>query len=316
MADSTCDLSEEIAKQYDITIVPLRIIIDGKEYRDRLDITPDEFYSKMEHFNEHPTTNMPSPSDYLDEMKIAVEKGYTEILCICMSSGTSGAYQSAELAKEYFYEEFNNSPIKIHVVDSKCMSHGSGYLIMKSARYLEKGVSFEDLIEFNESYKTYIKHFLTVDDLDHLIRSGRLTNASAFIGKILNLKPIMTMRKGKGAIVAKERGRKKILSHYVREFVERVDKEMTDFIIIGYTSDQSYAENLKMKILAETDFKGDFYLMQMGVVVGNHVGLGALSMYFVEKDRKRDGLVVNEMYELIRKKNAILSKLKNMENKK
>lgn len=147
----------------------------------------------------------------------------------------------------------------------------------------ERGATFEDIVEFNENYKIKVKHFLSVDDLDHLIKSGRISNISAIIGKFLMLKPIMTMKEGKGVIVAKERGRKKVLNHYVNEFINRNDKKVTEFIIIGYTSDIKFAENLKAKIQIETDFNGEIYIMQMGVSVGTHVGLGAISMFFVEK---------------------------------
>ena len=283
MADSTCDLSNEVLEKYDISVAPLTINIDGKIYRDRVDIKPSEFYGMMEALPEFPTTGMPSPAEYLKIMKQAVEDGNKEILCICMSSGTSGAYQSAVLAKDYFFEENLESNVKVHVVDSKCMSHGSGWLIMKSAMMREKGASFEEIIALNENYKKKVKHFLSVADLDHLIKSGRLTNASAFIGKILMLKPIMTMKDGKGAIVGKERGLKRVLKHYTQEFMKRNDKEMNDFIIVGYTSDIKVAENLKAKIQLDTNFTGEIHMMQMGVSVGAHVGLGAISMFFVEK---------------------------------
>src|SRR5690554_4404503 len=111
MADSTCDLSDDILKQYDISIAPLTVTMDGKTYLDRVDITADEFYSMMENLENPPTTGMPSPASYLDIMKEAVSTGHDEILCICMSSGTSGAYQSAVLAKDYFYEEFPDSEV-------------------------------------------------------------------------------------------------------------------------------------------------------------------------------------------------------------
>ena len=283
IADSTCDLSDEVLEKYDISVAPLTINIDGKIYRDRVDIKPSEFYGMMEALPEFPTTGMPSPAEYLKIMKQAVEDGNKEILCICMSSGTSGAYQSAVLAKDYFFEENLESNVKVHVVDSKCMSHGSGWLIMKSAMMREKGASFEEIIAFNENYKKKVKHFLSVADLDHLIKSGRLTNASAFIGKILMLKPIMTMKDGKGAIVGKERGLKRVLKHYTQEFMKRNDKEMNDFIIVGYTSDIKVAENLKAKIQLDTNFTGEIHIMQMGVSVGTHVGLGAVSMFFVER---------------------------------
>ncbi len=283
IADSTCDLSQEILDKYHISLAPLTIDIDGKVYRDKIDIKTDEFFEMLGEIQKPPTTSMPSPAEYVSIMNQAVEDGHTSILCICMSSGTSGSYQSAVIAKDFFYEENPESKVKVYIVDSKCMSQGSGWLIIKSARLLENGATFDELVDFNEASKTNIKHYLSVDDLNHLIRSGRLTNASAFIGKLFRLKPIMSMKKGKGAIVAKEIGRKKVLEHYVREFVKRNDDNLTDFIIIGYTSDIKIAENLREKIIQETDFAGDIFIMQMGVAVGTHVGPGAISMFFAEK---------------------------------
>lgn len=253
---------------------------------------------------------MPCPSEYLKIINKAVQDGHNEILCICMSSGTSGAYQSAVLSKEYFYEENQNSKCKIHIVDSLCMSHGSGYLIMKCAKLRETGASFEELVEFAETYKKYIKHFLSVDDLSHLIKSGRLSNASAFIGKLLMIKPIMSMKNGKGSIVGVERGTKKVLSHFVKAFISSCDKEMTDFIIIGYTSDISVAENLKKKLIEETGFKDEIFIMQMGVAVGAHVGLGAISMYYIAKEPVNDNIFIKEVNTLIDKKNKFIDKIK------
>lgn len=286
MADSTCDLTQEIIERYDIGIAPLTVTIDGNEYKDKVDITPDEFFEMLKNVKTNPTTSMPSPTEYLKIIDQAIEDGYTEMLCICMSSGTSGSYRSARIAKDCFYEQHPDSPIKIYVVNSKSMSHGSGYLILKSAMLRDQGLSFEELIDFNETYKTRVKHFLSVDDLNNLIRSGRLSNSSGFIGKVLQIKPIMSMRDGKGAIVAKERGSKKALAHYIREFKIRNDEDMTDFIIIGYSSDRKIAETLKQNIIDETGFKKEIYIMQMGIAVGNHVGLGGLSMYFIEKNKE------------------------------
>ncbi len=311
MADSTCDLSPDIIEKYDIGIAPLTINIEGKTYRDRIDITADEFYKIIEELENY-STSMPSPSEYSNIIEEAVEAGCKEILCICMSSGTSGSYQSAELAKGYYYDEHENSDIKIHVVDSTCMSHGSGWLVLKSCMMREEGATFEELVEWNEKHKSLVKHFLSVDDLDHLIRSGRLTNSSAFIGKILKIKPIMTMKKTRGAIVAKERGRKKVLKFYVNELIRRIDKDHTDFIIIGYTSDIKYAENLEERIRRETDYNHKIYIMQMGVAVGAHVGLGAVSIFFMEtgKPRHFDNLLINSMHGFVDRTNEFIDKIK------
>lgn len=283
MADSTCDLSLEVIEQYGISIAPLVITIDGQEYQDRVDIQADEFYKKMETFENPPTTAMPSPQSYITCIREAEEAGYDQVLCICMSSGTSGSYQGAVLAKELYFETYPTSNIQCEIIDSVSMSHGSGWLIIKCAMLRAEGYTFEQLIQYCEDVKYRIKHFLSVDDLDNLIRSGRLSHTSAMVGKILKVKPVMSMKNKKGAIVAKKHGNKKVLQFYIEEFLKRVDLEQTNFVIIGYTSDRYKADNLKLKFLKETEFKGDVYIMQMGVAVGTHVGLGGLSMYFVEE---------------------------------
>lgn len=310
IADSTCDLSDEILTKYNIGIAPLTINISGKEYKDRIDITPNEFYSMMESFEKNPTTSMPDPYEFVRLFEESKENGYKQVICICMSSGTSGSYQSAVIAKKEYISN-NTDPIEIYVLDSKSMSHGSGYLILKSIELMKRGANFKEIIHFNEIYKTNVKHFLAVDDLNHLIRSGRLSNASAILGKLLKVKPIMSMRNGKGAIVAKERGRKRVLNHYIREYIKRVDERITSFIIIGYTSDITVATNLKRLFLAETNFTGEIFIMQMGVSVGTHVGLGAISMYFIEKDHLKTGLLKSELEKIIYNKDKLFEKLKN-----
>jgi DegV family protein with EDD domain len=283
IADSTCDLSQEIIEKYNISIVPMVINIDGQEFKDRFDIQIDEFYNKLETYQNPPTTSMPSPDSFIACVKEAEEQGFSEFLCICMSSGTSGSYQSAMIAKDTYLSRYKESEICFEVIDSVSMSHGSGWLVMKCAMLLESGYSLDQLVHYCESVKYRIKHFLSVDDLENLIRSGRISGAGAIIGKVLNIKPIMTMKNTKGVVVAKKRGRKQVLSYYIEQFIEHVDYEQTNFVIIGYTSDVHRAENLRIKLQNATEFRGDIYIMQMGVAVGTHVGLGGLSMYFVEK---------------------------------
>lgn len=283
MADSTCDLSNEIIEKYDISIIPLIVNIDGQEFRDRLDIQTDEFYNNLETFKNHPTTSMPSPNSFISSVKEAELKGYDEVLCICMSSGTSGSYQSAIIAQEMFRTTYPELKIRFEVIDSVSMSHGSGWIVMKCAELRNGGYSLDQLIQYCECIKYRIKHFLSVDDLDNLIRSGRISASSAIIGKALGIKPIMSMKNTKGTVITKKRGHKQVLNYYVEEFAKRVDYEQTSFIIIGYTSDIQRAENLKNKLKNETSFNGDIYIMQMGVAVGTHVGLGGLSMFFAER---------------------------------
>ena len=284
MADSTCDLSQEIVERYNIGVAPLNIEMEGVNYRDKVDITSDEFFERLPEMKELPKTGAPSPEAYLTIIEKAMAEGYSEFLCICMSSGTSASYQAAEIAKESFYDNHQETDVKIHVVDSWSMSHGSGWLIMKAAQLLEEGYTFEALVDFSETHKKRVKHFLCVEDLHNLTKSGRISNAGALIGSLLRVKPIMSMKDTKGAIVAKVRGTNKALKYYVDEFQNRYDPEWTNFIIIGYSNDQSIANELQEKIELQTDFSGHIYIMQMGVAVGTHVGLGGLSLFFMEKE--------------------------------
>ena len=144
MADSTCDLSPEVLAQYNIGVAPLNITIDGVSYQDKIDLTADAFFEQLPKLKGLPTTGMPSPEAYLNIVDEATKEGYTEFLCICMSSGTSGSYQSAIIAKELYFERHPESTIKYHVVDSLSMSHGSGWLIMKTAQLREEGYTFEN----------------------------------------------------------------------------------------------------------------------------------------------------------------------------
>lgn len=284
MADSTCDLPKEIIQEFNIGVAPLNIEIEGINYRDKLDITADQFFERLPNLEKLPTTGAPSPDAYLRIIEESISEGYTEFLCICMSSGTSASYQTAELARDTFYEKHADSDVKIHVVDSWSMSHGSGWLVLKSAQLLEEGYTFEELVAFNETHKKQVKHFLCVDDLYNLTKSGRISNTGALIGSLLKVKPIMSMKDTKGAIVAKVRGTNKALKYYVEEFQKRYDPEWTNFIIIGYSNDKSIANELLKKIKLQTDFSGKSYIMQMGVAVGTHVGLGGLSLFFMEKE--------------------------------
>lgn len=282
MADSTCDLSQEIVERYNIGFVPLNIEIEGVNYRDKVDITSDQFFERLPNMKDLPKTGAPSPDAYLTIIEEAMTEGYTEFLCISMSSGTSASYQTAEIARDSFYDKHKETEVKIHIVDSWSMSHGSGWLVLKTAQLLEEGYTFDELVTFNETHKKRVKHYLCVDDLHNLTKSGRISNMGAFIGSLLRVKPIMSMKETKGAIVAKVRGTNKALKYYVDEFQKRVDPEWTNFIIIGYSNDQSIANELKDRIMLKTNFSGDIYIMQMGVAVGTHVGLGALSLFFME----------------------------------
>jgi len=311
IADSTCNLSQEIIDKYDILIAPLTITINGETYVDYKEISPQDLYDQLPSLKELPTTAAPSPAIFVDMLKADVKNNIKEFLIITMSSLTSGTYQSAVVGKDTFLEENHDDEVRIHVVDSQSMSHGSGYLVMKSCMMRDNGATLDELVEFNETYKTRVKHFLSVGDLDNLVKSGRLSHTSAIVGKVLHVEPIMTMKGGRGSIVGKVRGHKKVLHYYVDEYKKRVDTEMTDFVIIGYTSDLSYAKALEKLFVEETGFDGDIYIIQMGATVGTHVGLGGVSMFFIEKPKTHSNIYIEKIGEM---KTAVTAKVKEQIN--
>ena len=311
IADSTCNLSREIIDKYGILIAPLTITINDETYVDYKEISPQELYDQLPSLKELPTTAAPSPAVFADILKADVKNNIKEFLIITMSSLTSATYQSAIVGKDTFLDEYHDGDVRIHVVDSQSMSHGSGYLVMKSCMMREDGATFDELVEFNETYKTRVKHFLSVGDMDNLVKSGRLSHTSAIVGKVLHVEPIMTMKSGKGAIVGKVRGHKNVLRYYVNEYKKRVDTEMTNFIIIGYTSDLSYAKALQNLFVEETGFDGDIYIIQMGATVGTHVGLGGVSMFFIEKPKAHNNVYIEKIGEV---KTAITNKVKEQIN--
>lgn len=302
IADSSCNLPDDILDKYDVTIIPLTITIKGKTYIDYEEIVPQQLFDMLPDLEELPTTAAPSPDAFMKEYACQVEAGIKDIIVITISSEASATYQSAVLAKDLFFSKMGREDIRIHVVDSLSMSHGSGYLIIKTGEMIKENKPFEEIIEFNEKYKTRVKHYLSVSDLNNLIKSGRLSHISAIIGKALNIAPILTIKKGKAAICSKVRGRKKIYRYYIDEFKKRVDKNMTNFVILGYTSDISYAESVKSLIHSETDFEGDIYIWQIGATTGTHVGLGCVSMFFIEKPKAHHySDIYNEVKEQVKK---------------
>ena len=286
ISDSACDLSDDVISNNDIGIVPITIVIDGKEYKDGVDIKSDEIYEILSDKSVPLTTAAPGPKEYLTMIKKSIEKGYKEILCVSISNNISASYKSALVAKKIFFEENPESPIKIYILDSFCVGQGNGLLILKSIEIIKQGFNFEETINIIEKYKKKVRHLLCVNDLDVMAKSGRISNLNASVGKLLNIKPILTMIEGTGTLVGKERGMNKVINFYVKELEDNIDKENFNFIIVSYTSDIKLAEKLVEKIKSEISFSGKIYMMRMGAAVGVYVGLGSIAMYYASKQEQ------------------------------
>lgn len=200
VTDSSCDLDPEIVKEHNIEVIPLRIIYNGIEYRDGVDITAQEVYDRLE--NEIPTTSMPSPGDVLNKFNELKEKGFTHIIAITLSSGLSGTYDMFQLISK------DVSDVVIDVIDSRTLSMVLGFIVMEASRLIKNNTPYSELIDKINEIKTKAKGFFVLDTLEYLRRGGRIGLVASTIGNLLNIKPIITTNAdGKYCTFAKVRGR-------------------------------------------------------------------------------------------------------------
>lgn len=205
ITDSACDLDLNTLKENNINLLPLRIIYSNAEYRDRIDISPSEVYKNLE--NEIPKTSLPSAKDTEEILNKLEEESYTHVICISISSGLSGSFNSVRLALE------NHPKLTSFVYDSKILAYPQGEIVLEVAKLIKEGKSYEEIIkEIPEIRKRVIGYF-TINTLEYLKRGGRIGRLAGTVGELLNLKPIITTDEdGVYYNVAKVRGRKQSLS--------------------------------------------------------------------------------------------------------
>lgn len=205
ITDSTADIPSELLEELDIGVVPLKVHLKGETYLDGVTIRPTEFYRLLQESDELPTTSQPSPVDFVEAYREAAEDGYTEILSIHLSSALSGTYQSALLAKSMVEDELN-----VTVIDSKGASYAFGIFVVEVARAAKAGRSLDECVAMvNRMIENNYVLFL-VDTLDYLLKGGRIGKASAVVGSLLNIKPILSLSSdGEVYPVEKVRGKSK-----------------------------------------------------------------------------------------------------------
>lgn len=205
ITDSTCDLTEEIIKKYNIKILPLRVIYKDAEYIDRVNITPQQVYDNLA--KEVPSTSLPAMSDIEDLFTSIEEQGYTHIIAATISSGLSGTFNAVKLIAE------NHPNITAFVFDSKALSYGLGAIVEECGKFIAEGKTFEEIVNIMPSIKERISVYYVVETLEYLKRGGRIGKVSGTIGELLNIKPIISIdEEGKYFTYAKVRGRKQSIN--------------------------------------------------------------------------------------------------------
>jgi len=268
VTDSTCDLPIELIQKYNISVVPLYVRFGEKVYREGIDITGNEFYQRLKG-TISPSTSQPSPQDFITVYQ-ELNQDDNSIISIHISSKLSGTVQSAIMAKNELNLE------KIEIIDSLQTSISLGMIVLEAAKLCQGQKSKNEIINSISKLIHEIRTIFTVDTLEYLQKGGRIGKAQAFLGSILDIKPILGIQEGEVIPLAKVRGRKKMFS----EVIEKIKEDIgTKKINVGLVHANSQELGLKLKDLMYEHFQiKECIFSQIGAVIGTHTGPGTLGV--------------------------------------
>lgn len=275
VTDSVSDIPQDLAKTLDITVVPLTVNFEDKSYRDGIDLSTEEFFAMMKESPKLPTTSQVAPGEFLKVFQELAASGNT-VIAILMSSQLSGTYRSALTAKDML----ENGDIEI--IDSKGVTLGYGLFVIEAARMAKNHYSKEEILKRITYMRENMEYKFVVDTLENLYKGGRLNAAEAFVGKLLNIKPILTMRDGKLIPEDKVRGRKKAIK-WLMDWIQEHQIDLSQQTIgVNHSNDEAYALEL-IEAIRENFTVKEIILSKTGCVVGTHAGPGAVAMYFLRE---------------------------------
>lgn len=276
VTDSTSDIPPAMAEQYGIEVVPLTLMFGEEAFRDNVDMTPEQFYERLPRSPQLPTTSQPSPVEYMNVYR-RIQEQYpgSPILSFHISSGLSGTYQSAVLAKSMLEEDGE----AVTVVDSLSASYGFGFMVVEAARLAQQGKEPAAILEQVERLRQSRKLYFLVDTLEYLQKGGRIGKASAILGTLLNIKPILSID-AEGIIYAVEkvRGRKKAVARMIELFKADLPGVNNINVAVGHTAEPASGEEFLRELAGHFTLK-EKVLTNVGPVVGSHVGNGTLAVF-------------------------------------
>ncbi|NLX62956.1 MAG: DegV family protein [Tissierellia bacterium] len=278
--DSTTDLPKELIEKYDIDVLPLRVLINDKEYTDKETITVDEVYDAMKR-GICPKTSLPNPKRTYELFKEYASKGI-DFIFYSFSSKLSSTFQNAFLIIEELKEEFPK--VKMVALDTRAGSIGAGLIALQGAKLAEKGFSFENILRISKDCIKHIEHVFTIDDLNWLLKGGRIKKSSALIGNALNIKPILDVKDGEMRVIKKIRGRKKALQTIVNILEERIKNFPNQIIGIAHADDFQTVLELKDMIVKKLGHNKNIIIEKIGSVLGSHLGIGGVGIFFFNQE--------------------------------
>lgn len=276
-ADSTCDLSKELKERYQVNYFPLHIILDGKDYSDNVDITPEEVYQAFYDKKILPKTAAVNVAEYMNYFAQWVEKGY-EVVHLNLGGALSSSHQNAMLAAE----ELGN----VYPIDSCNLSTGIGLLVIKAAELIQAGKSGKEIQEEINQIKDKVHASFVLDTLTFLSAGGRCSGVVALGASILNLKPCILVDNTSGAMTVgkKYRGNlEKVIEKYVKDTLQQYENIDTSRIFITHSGiEETHIEAAKKAIEDSLSFE-EIYITKASCTISSHCGPNTLGILFMTK---------------------------------
>lgn len=272
ITDSTSDISQQEAKELNITVLPLHVIFTDGEYTDGIDLMPEEFYDKLVKSQSLPSTSQLTPEQYLPYFEDAKTNKDT-VIVLTISSKLSGTYQSAVIAKDMV--DYDN----IHIIDSLNVTLGLQILLRKTIDMINLGYDAIKVVTEIEKAKHNIRLFAVLESLEYLKKGGRLSGVGAFAGTILNIKPIIEIKDGEVSVAAKARGMSSAYQKLIQLIQQSGGINNSAHYCIGYSA---YKDNMNdfLRISGKDLELNPKYVSPIGTVVGTHAGPGVCGIAF------------------------------------
>jgi DegV family protein with EDD domain len=283
ISDSTADLPVDIVSGMDVQIVPFSYSIDDEVFYYDLKSDVSGFYGRLRK-GAMPVTSQVNPQIYKEYFENAIKDG-KDVLYVCFSSGLSGSYQAAGIARDMLEDEYPDA--KLVIVDSLCASVGEGVFLYYINKLKQDGMSIDELASWIIQKRNKVNHWFMVDDLFHLKRGGRLNTVEAMVGSALKIKPILSVdEEGKLVVRSKTRGNNKALEYLVERLVKNGGNLEEQFAVIGHADVPDRAQHLKEMAVAAGMREENILIAPIGPIIGTHVGAGMTAIAFLEDGLK------------------------------
>lgn len=279
--NSTVDTGKEWLEERNVPVIPLKYTIDGQEYTDMYGLSDKEFFQKLRE-GKMSVTSQINPEEAKEMLEPYVKEG-KDVLHLAFSSALSGTCNSMKIAAEELQEEYPEA--KVIVVDTLCACMGEAMLLYYALKQKEAGKTIEEVAQWVEENKLHVCHNVTVDDLFHLHRGGRVSKTAAVLGTMVKVKPIIHMDdNGALKVIGKERGRKKSLHKIVDMAVERSKGWDNEIIMITHGDCLEDAEYVA-KLVREKMGVENVFIHNIGTVIGSHTGPGVVATFCMGNKR-------------------------------